>query len=89
MANTPSAAMTAIQPNGGESWKLGKKHLIKWDKASAGNYVKIQLLKSGKPYRTIKAKAKNDGKYRWKIPSSVKSGSEYQIKITYDKEDHL
>ena len=81
MGNTPSAAMTAIQPNGGESWKPGKKHLIKWSKANAGKYVKIQLLKSGKPYKTIQAKTKNDGKYRWEIPSSVKSGSEYQIKI--------
>ena len=49
---------------------------------NAGTYVKIQLLKLGEAYKTIKARTKNDGRHRWKIPSSVKTGSTYTIKIT-------
>ena len=60
----------------------GKKYIIKWDKGNAGAYVKIQLLKSGKAYKTIRAKTKNDGRYRWKIPASIRTGSAYKIKIT-------
>ena len=77
--------LTALTNN--QQWQTGMSYTIKWDKGNAGSYVKIQLLKSGKLYKTIRAKTNNDGKYRWKIPSSVKSGNEYQIKIasTTDK----
>ena len=68
-------------PNGDQKWETNKKYTIKWSKGNAGAYVKIQLLKSGEAYKTIKTKTKNDGKYRWKIPSSVKTGSAYKIKV--------
>ena len=56
--------------------------MIKWDKGNAGNFVKIQLLKSGKHYKWITKKTRNDGKHPWKIPASVTTGSGYAIKIT-------
>ena len=77
-----AGALTLITSKDKQKWKSGEAYIIKWDNRNAGNYVKIQLLKSGKPYKTIRVKTKNDGKHRWKIPSSVKSGSGYQIKIT-------
>ena len=80
-----AGALTLITPNGGQKWRSGDTYTIKWDKANSGGYVKIQLLKSGKPYKTIRAKTRNDGKYRWKIPSSVKSGNKYQIRIVSTK----
>ena len=75
------SSLKVTSPNGKEKWKTKKKYTIKWSKGNAGAYVKIQLLKSGKAYKPIKAKTKNDGKYRWKIPSSVKTGSAYKIKV--------
>ena len=70
-----AGTLKVATPNGGEQWTTGKRYTIKWDKGNAGAYVKIQLLKSGKAYKTIKAKTKNDGRHRWKIPVSVKTGS--------------
>jgi hypothetical protein len=69
-------------PNGSDSWTTGSKYTIKWKKGNAGSNVKIELLRSGKVYKTVSAKTKNDGKYRWKVPSSVKSSKRYEIRIT-------
>ena len=69
-------------PDGGESWSTSKKYVIKWGKGNAGNFVKIQLFKSGKHYKWITKKTRNDGKNLWKIPASVTTGSGYAIKIT-------
>ena len=75
-------ALEVTTPNGGQKWKIGKKYAIKWVAGNGGSYVKIQLYKSGKHYKWISKKTKNDGKYPWKIPSTVKAGSAYKIKIT-------
>ena len=81
---TPSwsaGTLKVTTPNGGQKWKTGKKYAIKWVKGNAGRTVKIQLLKSGKHHKWIAKKTKNDGKYTWKIPTTVDSGSAYKIKI--------
>ena len=69
-------------PNGGESWAKGKKHTIKWQKGNGGSRVTIELLKSGKVYKTIKKRTKNDGKFRWKVPSSQRTNKNYKIRIS-------
>ena len=56
-------SLKLISPNDKQVWRGGETYTIKWDKANAGKYVKIKLLKAGKPYKTIRAKTKNDGKY--------------------------
>ncbi|SVB57020.1 uncharacterized protein METZ01_LOCUS209874, partial [marine metagenome] len=66
-----AGTLTVTTPNGGQKWTTGKKYTIKWRKGNAGAHVKIQLLKSGKAYKTIKAKTKNDGAFDWTIPTSV------------------
>jgi hypothetical protein len=76
------SSLKVSTPNGGESWTTGKTQSIKWSKGTAGANVKIELLKSGKKSLTISKKTKNDGKHKWKIPSTVKTGSKYKIKIT-------
>jgi hypothetical protein len=73
---------TVTSPNGGESWKSNFTYAIKWKTGSEVSNVKIELLKSGKAYKIITKSTKNDGKHDWKIPSSVKNGSAYKIKIT-------
>ena len=77
-----AGTLKVTSPNGGQKWKTGKSHAIKWVKGNAGAQVKIQLLKSGKHYQWISKKTKNDGKYAWEIPSTVVTGSAYKIKIT-------
>ena len=60
----------------------GQKMWIKWDKGDGKDRVKIELLKSGKAYKVIKARRKNGGRHRWKIPASIRTGSNYKIRIT-------
>ena len=76
-------------PNGGQKWTTGKKYAIKWSKGNAGTYVKIQLLKKGKLYRTISAKTKNDGKHAWRVPSTLVKSAAYKVKITSTKNKKL
>ena len=83
-SNTALSAGTlkVTTPNGSDSWTTGKKYTIKWKKGNGGKYVKIELLRSGKAYKTVSAKTKNDGTYRWEVPSSVKTSKRYKISIT-------
>ena len=87
--STPSLSAGTLKvtsPNGGNKWKTGKRYAIKWSKGNAGTHVKIQLLKSNKHNKWISKKTKNDGKYVWKIPSTVTTGSAYKVKITSTKD---
>lgn len=76
-------------PNGGESWTKGKTYTIKWKRGNGGSRVKIELLKTGKVYKTLKKRTKNDGKYRWKIPSSEKTSKSYKIRISSITKDNV
>ncbi len=82
-------SLKVTSPNGKEKWKTKKKYTIKWKKGKAGTYVKIQLLKKGKLYRTIAAKTKNDGKHAWKVPSTLVNSAAYKVKITSTKNKKL
>ena len=68
-------------PNGGQKWTTGKKYAITWAKGNAGKYVRIQLLRSGKVYKWITKKTKNDGRFTWKVPTKTKAGSKYRIRV--------
>jgi len=68
-------------PNGGQKWTTGKKYAITWAKGSAGKYVRIQLLRSGKVYKWITKKTKNDGRFTWKVPTNTKAGSKYRVRV--------
>ena len=75
------SSLKVTNPNGGESWEWGKRYAIKWDKGNAGKFVRLFLLKStGKRYKTISKKTKNDGKYPWKVAATIASGS-YKIRV--------
>ena len=76
-----AGTLKIITPNGGQKWTAGKTYQIKWSKGNAGAKVKIQLLKNGKAYKWISKSTKNDGKHPWKVPSTVKTGSAYKIRI--------
>ena len=76
-----AGTLKVTTPNGGQKWTTGKSYAVKWSKGSAGATVKIQLLKSGKHYKWVSKKTKNDGKHTWKIPSTVATSSAYKIKM--------
>ena len=78
-----ASTLKVTTPNGDESWTKGKTYTIKWKKGNGGSRVKIELMKSRKVYKTIKKSTKNDGRYRWKIPSDVITGKKvYTIRIS-------
>ena len=80
---TSTSTMTVTTPNGGESWEEGYTHNIQWDADGGGQNVKIQVLKSGSVYKTIKSKTANDGIYSWKVGFKLETPqSDYKIKIT-------
>ena len=86
--------LVLVSPVGGEVWKAGSRCLIEWSGARygtksvtrggyGGKNVQIRLFKQGKFDRRIKDSTKNDGRYRWKIPSDVKTGKKiYTIRIS-------
>ena len=76
------STITVSSPNGGQKWTTGKRYWIKWDKLDGAGRVKIELLKSGTTALVISNNTKNDGRLKWKIPSSVETGGSYKIKIT-------
>ena len=76
-----AGGLSVTKPNGGQKWTIGKKYAIKWRKGTAGTSVRISLTKSGRHYKWISKKTRNDGRYTWKIPTSVAAGSAYKVKI--------
>jgi len=74
-------------PNGGETMRKGSTFTITWTyDASAGSFVKIELLKGGVLNRTIASSAPigsgGSGAYTWNIPKNQGTGSNFQIRIT-------
>ena len=69
-------------PYSGNKWYEGEAQTITWSSKNAGNYVKIELYKSGTYVSTIISSTSNDGSYSWTAPSSLTSSSYYKIRIT-------
>ena len=79
----PTPSITVVTPNGGENWTRGTTRIITWNSTeSPGTYVKIELLKPGKPNQLIIASTLNDGSHPWLIPAAQAPGSDYKVKIT-------
>ena len=77
-----AGTLKVTTPNGGEIWVRGKSYAIKWNKGTRGSTVQIRLLRSGTHYMWISgnppytSSTPNDGRFTWKIPSSVAVGSD-------------
>ena len=83
----PPPAITLISPNGGETWKRGTVQTIRWTyTGNPGSIVKIELLKGVVVNRIIASFASTgtggNGSYRWSIPASQTTGTDYKIRIT-------
>jgi hypothetical protein len=77
-----AGTLKVTKPNDGEDWTTDSKYTLKWRKGDAGTKVKIELLRAGKVYKTVKERTSNDGRYRWKVPSSVTTSNKYKIRVT-------
>ncbi|MCC6794318.1 MAG: exo-alpha-sialidase [Candidatus Hydrogenedentes bacterium] len=74
--------LAIVAPNGGEKWKQNKKYKIKWEPGDAGATIKLELLRNGAVVDTIKGSTPNDGKLKWKVPSSLSTGGGYKVRAT-------
>lgn len=79
-------AITIVSPNGGEVWKRGTYHVIKWRfNGNPGPYVKIELLKNGVVNSVIHKSYPKDAwnsRYPWVIPVNQAPGKNYRIRVT-------
>ncbi|HEY9794360.1 MAG TPA: GPI anchored serine-threonine rich family protein [Leptolyngbyaceae cyanobacterium] len=73
--------ITITSPNGGESWQPGSTYNITWNDNIADN-VKLELYKDGTYDSTISSSTASDGSESWTVPTSLASGSDYQLRIT-------
>tara|TARA_Y100000591_G_scaffold281228_1_gene260880 strand:+ start:491 stop:1624 length:1134 start_codon:yes stop_codon:yes gene_type:complete len=74
--------VSVTNPNGGENWQAGSSQTITWESANlSGNYVGIDLYKSGNYNNSITSSTYDDGNYSWTIPSSQAGSDYYQVKI--------
>ena len=79
----PVPSFKLVSPNGGENWTRGAIQTIRWNSTeSPGTYVKIELLRPGKPNQLIVSATLNDGSHPWLIPPAQAPGSDYKVKIT-------
>ena len=76
-------------PGGGEKWKRGKTHTIRWTYAgNPGPTVRIELLKGGVLNSTlatgVSIGTEGEGSYDWTIPSKQATGTDYEIRVTVE-----
>ncbi|MBI3638570.1 hypothetical protein HY227_02395 [Candidatus Wolfebacteria bacterium] len=95
--STSTPSITVLSPNGGENWKVGETHAIKWSSkySSMAAYPTITIkLTDTRPTANILPntalidKVFDTGSYDWKIPSKLGSislgGNTYKVKIERD-----
>lgn len=83
IVNGTVPGIKVTSPNGGEKWIRGTTQTIKWNSTgSPGAYVRIELLKPGRPNQLIISSTLNDGLHPWLIPAAQMPGSDYKVKIT-------
>ncbi|MDE5083564.1 MAG: GPI anchored serine-threonine rich family protein, partial [Trichodesmium sp. St18_bin1] len=69
---TSPTSTTSIEP--------GESHNIRWTDNFSDN-VKLELYKGSSFQQTISTSTPSDGSYSWMVPTSLSSGTNYNIKI--------
>ena len=72
--------VTVTTPNGGEDWSIGSSQKITWTDNFTEN-IDIQLYKGGIFHSIVTNSTASDGFYTWNISSSIKPGTDYQIRV--------
>jgi hypothetical protein len=73
-------------PNNNSVWYIGEDYPIQWTGGQGpedgmGTEVKIELCKGRKVVKTISALTANDGQEMWTVPSNLRPGKNYRIKV--------
>ncbi|NER04852.1 MAG: hypothetical protein F6K17_20745, partial [Okeania sp. SIO3C4] len=76
----PDQQVNITSPTSSSSLEGGQRYNIRWNDNFSDN-VKLELYKGNSFQRTISSSTASDGSYRWKVPASLSSGSNYKIKI--------
>jgi len=74
--------MTVTAPVGHDTWYKGKTYNITWDAVLECSEVSIYLYSRWNHYLTINSSTENDGTYSWTIPTTMSSGTYYQMRIS-------
>jgi len=62
--------ITVTQPNGGETWYVGRSQSIRWTSHNVTGNVKIEISRNrGLTWSTITSSTANDGVYSWTVTS--------------------
>jgi hypothetical protein len=77
----PPCQLAVTSPNGGEAWKEGTQHEIRWTSTDCSATVKIELLRTGTFCRTITDSTPDDGSYVWNF-ENCGPPSDYTIRVT-------
>ena len=81
-------AYDIIVPNGGEFWAAGTTREIRWQAYVPGEYVKLELYRSGVlvpatesglPSGSVYSSINN---YNWDIPSTLATSDNYRLKVS-------
>lgn len=82
-ANIPTHPLILTSPNGGEGWKAGSSHTIRWVSTEVGVLsVKLELLRNGGVIQVIESSTPNDGEYEWDISAETNPGKGYRVRVT-------
>jgi hypothetical protein len=77
-----------ILPNGGEYIEKETDVEITWEDNLSGN-VDIVLYRAGILYVPIASSVPSNGSYTWKVSDTIKSGSEYRVRVVSIDKDLL
>ncbi len=79
LSETGDGFIEVLQPDGGEIWDRGSKHMISWTD-NLTEPVIIQLWKNDVKVRNI-ANSVEGSTFEWDIPSDEPLGSDYEIRL--------
>ena len=74
-----------ITPNGGETWQVGATEDILWSALEYEESYRMKLeysLDNGATFNTIDERAKNTGRFSWKVPEDLARSEKAIIKVS-------
>ena len=77
-----SKSITVTYPSEGVTCYTEDSYTISWTSENIGDYLKLELYRSGSYVITITTYAYNYGSYSWYVTSGLSKSSYYQIKIS-------
>lgn len=81
--------LRVIRPNSSSSWWTNSSHNITWESTGEIASVRIVLFEGNTRIIGIIPSTPNDGTYLWKIPLTIPSGSNYNIKIVDTSDSNI